>query len=143
MNILPNAFGPADLGITGALMEAQNHNLSIASTSDLALTALVEANASYSPYTNDFSGVALLLANGTTYGGRYAENAAYNPSKSLMEMALSNMNMGEAEQSSYRIIEALLVEPSTAAISQREACENLLSAVSPLIILQYIVADSQ
>jgi cytidine deaminase len=137
---LPAAFGPEDLGMNGALMEPQDHGLTISSADDLAQAALAGANASYAPYSSNFSGVALRLANGNIYSGSYAENAAYNPSMSPLESALSNMNMGEAAQDPYQIVQAVLVESVDSQISQKPVTEDVLSSVAPGVVLEYLVA---
>jgi cytidine deaminase len=137
---LPDAFGPGDLGIKDRLMQPQNHGLNIGTSDPLSLAALAAANNSYSPYTSDFCGVALQLANGRIYAGRYAENAAYNPSMSPLESALAIMSMNEPAQTPYAIVAAVLVEAS-AKISQRTATQDVLSSVAPGVQLQYVVAS--
>jgi cytidine deaminase len=143
---LPDAFGPGNLDITDRLMDTQAHNLTISGGDSVAQVALVGANASYSPYTNDYTGVGVVNA-GVTYAGRYAENAAYNPSMSPMESALAFMNMNMAAQAPIAITEAVLVEaapnptkPSTQDISQRSAAEVVLSSIAPGVALQYFEA---
>jgi cytidine deaminase len=74
---LPDAFGPADLGINGGLMDPEAHGLTIASSDPAAIAALNSANACYAPYTSDFSGIAIVEGSGNVFTGRYAENSAY------------------------------------------------------------------
>jgi cytidine deaminase len=136
---LPDAFGPKDLGLEGGLMEPEAHGLTISSTDTLAVAALAAANASYSPYTKDYSGVAIQTSSGSVYAGRYAENAAYNPSMSPMESALALLNMSEAENTPYAIASAALVEASSSA-SQKSAAEDVLASVAPGIQLGYFTA---
>jgi len=137
---LPDAFGPHDLGVQGGLMEPEAHGLTISGGDQAAQTALVAANSSYSPYTKDYSGIALLGANGIIYPGRYAENAAYNPSMSPMESALAYMNMNLPSQSPLSITEAVLVEPQS-KVSQKSASEDVLASVAPGITLGYFTAS--
>lgn len=92
-DLLPNAFGPRDLGITGGLMQRDEHALSIDTDDKLAQTALCAANMSYAPYSKSFAGVALRTSGGTIVSGAYAENAAFNPSMSPLEVALSQLNL--------------------------------------------------
>lgn len=138
---LPNAFGPGDLGITDRLMQPEAHGLSIPSTDPLATAALQAANASYSPYTADFCGVAVQMASGTIYAGRYAENAAYNPSMSPLESALAFQCMYEPAQNPYAIVAAALVEAKGSAISQLSATQAVLSSVAPGIPLATYTAS--
>jgi cytidine deaminase len=125
---LPDAFGPGDLGVKGGLMQAQNNGLQVSSQLDPAgMAALAAANASYSPYTSTFAGVALALSDGTIVAGRYAENAAYNPSMSPLEAALS---LAMLSNHSYGdITEAVLVEARGTA-SQVGATQTVLGSVT-------------
>ncbi len=91
--LLPNAFGPRDLGIEGGLLHRQENGLSIESDDKLANEALCAANMSYAPYSKSFAGVALRTSDGTVVTGAYAENAAFNPSMSPLEVALSQLNL--------------------------------------------------
>ncbi len=139
---LPNAFGPKDLGVKGGLMEPGSHGLAISSAEDKSKTvkeALASANSSYSPYTNNYSGVALQHENGMIFGGRYAENAAYNPSLSPMESALAWMNMSLPAQATLAITEAVLVETQS-KFSHKRGTEAVLGSISPAVSLQYYQA---
>lgn len=91
--LLPNAFGPRDLGIEGGLLQRDNHGLTIGTDDELARKALVAANMSYAPYSKSYAGVALRTADGFVVTGAYAENAAFNPSMSPLEVALSQLNL--------------------------------------------------
>jgi cytidine deaminase len=112
---LPDAFGPGDLGVKGGLMQAQNNGLQVSSQLDPAgMAALAAANASYSPYTSTFAGVALALS-------------AYNPSMSPLEAALS---LAMLSNHSYGdITEAVLVEARGTA-SQVGATQTVLGSVT-------------
>ncbi|HYI10895.1 MAG TPA: cytidine deaminase [Thermoanaerobaculia bacterium] len=105
--LLPHAFGPRDLGVTGGLMQRDDHRLTIGEDDELALEALRAANLSYAPYSKSYAGVALRTADGAIYAGAYAENAAFNPSMSPLEVALSQLNLGGG--SFDAITEAVLV----------------------------------
>lgn len=133
---LPDAFGPQDLGIQGGLMTPQHNGLSLATTDPLIQAALAAANACYAPYTKNFAGVALLAASGAIYSGQYGENAAYNPSISPLESAVTFMNMSQPQGASMAITRAVLVESPTKA-SQRDATTSVLSSFAPAVQLEY------
>lgn len=137
---LPNAFGPRDLEISDLLMRPQDHRLKVDADDALVLAALGAANASYSPYSGDFAGVALQLDDGSIHAGRYAENAAYSPSMSPLQSALAMMNMSRRAQAPYRIAAAVLVETRGVKVSQRSATEAVLSSVAPGISLRCLEA---
>ena len=91
--LLPNAFGPRDLGVEGGLLQRDDHGLAVDTPDELVKRALHAANLSYAPYSRSFAGVALRTADGTVATGAYAENAAFNPSMSPLEVALSQLNL--------------------------------------------------
>ena len=91
--LLPSSFGPRNLGITGGLLQRDDHGLSIDEEDDLAQAALAAANLSYAPYSKSYAGVALRTRDGAIVSGAYAENAAFNPSLSPLQAALSQLNL--------------------------------------------------
>jgi cytidine deaminase len=92
--LLPEAFGPKDLGLDAGLMNAVNNGLKpVGPVSPLGQIALDAANGSYAPYSNAPAGVALELANGRQFGGAYFENAAYNPSLPALQSAMAQLVM--------------------------------------------------
>lgn len=106
--LLPSSFGPRDLGIDGGLLQPENHGLGLADEKDaLAQAALQAANMSYAPYSKSFAGVAVRTKDGRIFSGAYAENAAFNPSLSPLQAALSQLNLGGAGWGD--IAEAVLV----------------------------------
>ncbi|NQZ32918.1 MAG: cytidine deaminase [Oceanospirillaceae bacterium] len=137
---LPDAFGPQNLGVKERLMAPEAHDLKISATDATAQEALASANASYSPYTKNYSGVALKDADGLIFTGRYAENAAYNPSMSPLGSALAFMNMSLPAQAELAITDAVLVE-GRSDISQKKVTEVVLSSISPDVSLQYYQAS--
>ena len=149
---LPDAFGPQNLDnpsapsssrmeSVGGLMEVEDHGLTLTSPAPLVAEALAAANASYSPYTSDYSGVAVETSRGAVYAGRYAENVAYNPSMSPLESALAFMSMNEVAQVPYDIAAAVLVEAAGSKASQLSATQAVLSSVAPGVAVQHVVAS--
>ena len=92
--LLPSSFGPRDLGVEGGLLHPRDHQLAIDADDDLAQAALAAARMSYAPYSKSYAGVALRTQNGQIVTGAYAENAAFNPSLSPLQAALSQLNLG-------------------------------------------------
>src|ERR671932_2830942 len=127
--LIPQAFGPNDLGVTAALMSPANNRLKLSPppTDPVVQAALAAANASYAPYSKGYAGVAIATANGATYTGRYAENAAFNPSMSPLESALTMWSFrGNPDDA---ITKAVLVElPSPA--DQADVTAAVLATVS-------------
>jgi cytidine deaminase len=128
--LLPGAFGPKDLGLEGGLMRPENHGLAVPqSLGATGAAALAAANASYSPYSSTFSGVALRTSDDVICSGRYAENAAHNPSMSPLGAALSQLVLLGKPLAS--IVEAVLVEAEGPA-SQKAATRATLACISPV-----------
>jgi len=125
---LPDAFGPHNLGVRGGLMQAENQQLTVNSQDPLVLAALAAANMSYAPYSFGYSGVALATADGSVYAGAYAENAAFNPSMSPMETAVSQLNIGGGNVGNIR--RAVLVEVQNGVSSQVHSATAVLSSIS-------------
>src|SRR4029079_10420702 len=67
--LLPAAFGPRDLGVEAALMAPQWHGLTLDAPDPLTAAALAAANASYAPYSQAYSGVALATRDGAIVSG--------------------------------------------------------------------------
>lgn len=86
---LPDAFGPADLGIAERLLRPNDHGLRFEATDAVARAALDAANASHAPYSGCPAGVGIATRAGRVFAGRLAENAAYSPTQPPIEAALT------------------------------------------------------
>lgn len=123
---LPDAFGPADLNITERLLTPIHHGF--APQGDALEQAAIEAaNNSHAPYSHSYSGVALRSQSGKLFTGRYAENAAFNPSLPPLQAALIMMNM--RNEALNTIQQAVLVECEHSTLSQRDATRATLAAL--------------
>lgn len=123
---LPDAFGPRDLAITTLLMDDIDNGLALTTDDALCQLALSAANRSHAPYSKAFSGIALETRRGRRYTGRYAENAAFNPSLPPLQAALNLVNLaGEALSDIQR---AVLVESSHVTLSQWSLAQPLLAS---------------
>lgn len=91
--LLPSSFGPRDLGVGGGLLQREDHGLAIDENGELEAAALAAANMSYAPYSKSYAGVAIRTRDGAIVTGAYAENAAFNPSLSPLQCALSQLNL--------------------------------------------------
>lgn len=123
---LPDAFGPADLDIHSVLMDQRDLAYPLHGDA-LSQAAISAASQSYAPYSCAFSGVAVETADGAIYAGRYAENAAYNPTLPPLQAALILLNMRGGEITTIR--RAVLAENPDAMISQYSATAATLSAL--------------
>ena len=136
--LLPAAFGPADLGVTAALMSPQRHDLALSSDDPLVQAALNAANSSYAPYTSSYAGVALRTSDGGIYAGQVAENAAFNPSMSPLEQAIVNLVIG-GDKTYADVVDAVLVEAANAKASQVAATTDVLATITSVPLRVFAV----
>lgn len=137
---LPYAFGPSDLNVTAPLLSKQEHTFSLESSDPMIIEGLDHASLSYAPYTASFAAVVLETKDGATYCGRYAENAAFNPSMLPMQMALSTMARHNREFN--EITRAVLIESSRGKVSLVGATMDALHAVAA-VELEHIVLEPE
>ncbi|MGP8304798.1 cytidine deaminase [Vibrio sp. YIC-376] len=133
---LPEAFGPADLGITSGLMADVKHQFGCDDDDVLIQKAVDAMNMSHAPYTNNLSGLALVLADGRIIQGAYAENAAFNPSLPPLQVALIQVLL--AGETFDKITAAALVENSEGKISHLADTQSTLEALNPDIPLSFV-----
>ena len=139
--LLPNAFGPKDLNKNGGLLQDENHNIKLDTNNDVLISsALQAAKNCYSPYTKNYSGVSLKLENGKIFSGRYAENAAHNPSFSPIQSALTFLNMNSLLGLKFEIVDAVLVETKS-LISFKNLAQILLSTFGDIKLRYYNIKD--
>jgi len=139
-SLIPNAFGPGDLGVTAALMSPQSHGMTLSSEAGdpVVQAALKAANASYAPYSFDYAGVALKTRDGGIFTGSVAEDAAFNPSMSPLEAAVVSLVISGGK--SYGdIVDAVLVEMADSKAGQAAATRAALDAISSVPLRAYQV----
>ncbi|MDX7989887.1 cytidine deaminase [Xenorhabdus littoralis] len=124
---LPEAFGPGDLLDAPLLLDTVHHGHQLATNDELIQAALEAANRSHAPYSQSHSGIALQDEEGQIYTGRYAENAAFNPSLPPLQAALIFMNMSGSDCKSVK--RAVLVEGENSHLSQWNATQSTLTAL--------------
>lgn len=86
--LLPHSFGPTDLGNEFSLFNPQPQQAKF-SVDDLDETLARFALNAYVPYSQNFSAVKISTVDNGDFYGSYAENAAYSPSLSPLQSALS------------------------------------------------------
>ncbi|MFH0256648.1 cytidine deaminase [Vibrio rumoiensis] len=134
--LLPESFGPKDLGIEARLMDNQLHRYQFDSD-NAAINAAVKAlNNSHAPYSNNHSGVALQTQSGSIYSGSYAENAAFNPSLPPLQVAINLLLL--AGEDLTNIESAILAETANGTISHLAETQSTLEAINPDITIEYL-----
>lgn len=128
VELLPDAFGPKDLGVKANLLTPCDPFTSD-HASPLNARAIEAAHASYAPYTQSLSGVAILTKNEEVYTGSLLENAAYNPSISPFHAALVALLKGGHDFEEIAVV--VLAEQKEAKSSHASITEVLLKHVAP------------
>jgi len=138
--ILPEAFGPAALGMKHGAFPVRENSLLLAApkTDAMSLAALDAMHKSFAPYSKSPAGVALRTSRGRIYRGSYIENVAFNPSLSPLQVSLAAMIAAREEYGAIQA--ATLVELHGAKISQRAVTETVLAAVAPGVQLEIVAA---
>lgn len=117
---LPDSFGPKDLGIEKVLFDNQPQQFEVAGDK-LQQAAIAAANTSYAPYSKAFSGIALQVGE-RIICGKYAENAAFNPTFLPLQSALNyRLLLGLADIPISRVILA----EAQAVLSSKKMTESL------------------
>ncbi|HGO5815142.1 TPA: cytidine deaminase [Mannheimia haemolytica] len=100
---LPDSFSPKDLGIEKVLFDGEVQQFEIKGDK-LQQAAIVAANSAYAPYSKAFSSVALQVGD-RIICGKYAENAAFNPTFLPLQSALNyRLFLGLSDQPVTRVI---------------------------------------
>lgn len=118
---LPDAFGPKNLNISRVLFDPQPHSLCFTHADPLIQAAADAAGQAYAPYSRALSGIALQVGT-QIITGRYAENAAFNPSFLPLQCALNYRRLnGLSDVPVSRIVMA----ESQGGFSHRRITEQL------------------
>ncbi|MEI7239413.1 cytidine deaminase [Pectobacterium brasiliense] len=136
---LPDSFGPVDLHIDTLLMDDVNHGATLQNVNALARLALDAANRSHAPYSKAISGIALETSSGNIYTGRYAENAAFNPSLPPLQVALNLMNL--AGDAPCTIKHAAVVERRHAVVSHWAISQIMLAELGCTDIEHHFIEE--
>lgn len=136
---LPDSFGPVDLQIDTLLMDDVNHGATLQNVNALARQALDAANRSHAPYSKAISGIALETSSGNTYTGRYAENAAFNPSLPPLQAALNLMNLAGDEPCTIQ--HAAVVERRHAVVSHWAISQIMLAELGCTDIEHHFIEE--
>ncbi|MHA2939960.1 cytidine deaminase [Vibrio sp. RC27] len=130
--LLPDAFGPNDLGVANRLMSIQTRVSSSESSHSFDELAWKRV---YSPYTESPSMCLITLEDGKRIIGCYAENAAFNPSLSPLQSALIMLRLALRDFDS--IVDVELIESKQSQVLQYDATLSLLKSIAPKVELRY------
>jgi cytidine deaminase len=143
--LLPVAFGPADLGVDQSVLHSRPWQLEGPDSNDdpVLAAAMHAATISYAPYSGCPAGVAILGKDGRIFSGSYIENAAFNPSLPPLQSAIVHLisnwrssfvdgPLTECFQSIRRVV--LLQSPGP--VDFQDASRSILASIAPMIELE-------
>jgi cytidine deaminase len=142
--LLPANFGPANLKMSGRLLDSSPFSLTAKTPDADQKIALEMAKTSYAPYSNRPSGVTLMFKDRSIVPGKTMENAAYNPGLSAARAAYSLAGIMGKDFSD--LIAMTMVEsdcckgPGQHNVSRKAEAEAILASINSKIKLEYIVA---
>ncbi|QPB42455.1 cytidine deaminase [Rodentibacter haemolyticus] len=133
-NYLPDSFGPKDLGIAVHLLAKESHSLNTTDTDELITQAILAANQAHCPYSESPHGVAIQFLDGEIITGRYAENAAFNPSLPALQTALNFVYLNNKKTVD---IQRIVMAERPTKLSHKAMAKQLLCALN-LPALEYV-----
>ncbi|WP_152087776.1 cytidine deaminase [Pseudoalteromonas sp. A25] len=136
--LLPSAFGPQELGNSARLLDSSALAITDLS-SEISEQLKSHLQRAYAPYSKNLSAVEICTASHGNFYGRYAENAAYNPSLSPMQSALSQLALAGLTVEQAGICEVTLVQ-SDGLENQTAVAEAVLASYNADIKPNYITA---
>lgn len=126
--LLPYAFGPAELGVRGGLLSSSSQQLTSDANDALEVAAFHAASRSYSPYAKSCAGVALATKDGRIFQGSYLENAAFNPGLQALQAAFVHLLQSGAQFAD--VTESVLVQHQ-GAVNHAALTEIMMEAICP------------
>ncbi|NOU50117.1 cytidine deaminase [Pseudoalteromonas sp. JBTF-M23] len=136
--LLPSAFGPQELDNSERLLassEAQITSLS----SEISESLKFHLQSAYAPYSKNISAVEICTVSSGRFYGRYAENAAYSPSLSPMQSALSQLALAGLTLEQAEVSRITLVQ-SEGFENQKAVAEAVLDSYGLDLQVEYITA---
>lgn len=131
---LPDSFGPKDLDIVVHLLTKEDHHLMAHNDDEVVNQAISAANQAHCPYSESPHGIAIQFNNGEIITGRYAENAAFNPSLPALQTAL---NFAYLNNKNLLDISRIVMAERPIKLSYKGMAEQLLHALD-LPALEYV-----
>lgn len=130
--LLPFAFLPQDLSRNPAATGLHEIRANTKTSADqLSIDA---ARRSHAPYTDAVSGCCLETADGACFSGSYLENAAFNPSISALQAALTVMSL--QNRPFENIKSATIAQRADSAVDHFLEAKSLLQKIQPTAMMR-------
>ncbi|MDQ9093248.1 cytidine deaminase [Pseudoalteromonas haloplanktis] len=135
--LLPYAFGPQDLGNAYSLFNPAPQLHGFAVTTEFDEQLLSCALAAYVPYSGNYSAVKISTFENGDFYGCYAENAAYSPSLSPLQSAVSQLHLAGLTMSK-EVVKGIELLQTQGKENQLTASQAVLASYNDLPALQSI-----
>ena len=109
------------------LLNKEEQGFTLTTEDEVANKAILGANRAHSPYSKSPHGVGILFKNGEMICGRYAENAAFNPSLPAMQTAINFAYLNQLDVS--KIERSGICRENRCVLSHRKMAEQLLKSL--------------
>ncbi|MBH0056828.1 cytidine deaminase [Pseudoalteromonas sp. SWXJZ94C] len=136
--LLPHSFGPTDLGNEFSLFNPKPQQAKF-SVDDVYETLARFALNAYAPYSQNFSAVKISTFGDGDFYGSYAENAAYSPSLSPLQSALSQFFLAGLSFNESTVKGITLLE-TAGRENQSQVAKAVLASFTHLPTLKVISA---
>jgi len=139
---LPMSFGPKDLGnYLGLLIPRDNLDANL-EYKDISSQLFDHINLSYAPYSKNYAACEIQTFDGNFFYGRYAENAAYSPSLSPLQAAISQLVLSGSAFSEEVIKQVTLVEIKNIE-NQLSVTKAVLQSYDFEVPFNYVLLDNK
>jgi len=138
---LPMSFGPKDLGNDlGLLIPRDNLDTNL-QQQNISSQLFKQINQSYAPYSKNYAACEIQTFDGNFFYGRYAENAAYSPSLSPLQAAISQLVLSGREFTEQEIKKVSLVEIKNIE-NQLSVTKAVLQSYNFEVPFNYVLLDN-
>lgn len=136
-DLLPHSFGPQDLGNSYSLFNPAPQQHEFVVTDELDKTLLSYALAAYVPYSENYSAVKISTFENGNFYGCYAENAAYSPSLSPLQSAVSQLHLAGLAMTKD-VVKGIELLQTQGKGNQLSVSQAVLASYTDLPVLQSI-----
>lgn len=134
-SLLPEAFGPAELGVESRLLKTTVPSLTLVDNADakeeLRTLAFKAARKSYAPYTNSHGAAAMRMVDGNMVAAPHLENAAFNPTINPVQ---GSMVMARLSGYSFEDVRELhIIQTNDTKVDHFQTAKSLLRPIAPSV----------
>ncbi|MDP4984873.1 cytidine deaminase [Pseudoalteromonas tunicata] len=138
---LPRSFGPTDLGNHESFLNSRVARLCVVDTEFKVPQLVSHAEQSYVPYTKNYASCMIVCQDGSKYYGRYAENAAYSPSLSPLQSAISQLILS-GQSFDSETIKAVYLAQMKGAENQTGVAKAVLDSFDFNVPLYFVALET-